>query len=796
MKILAAILTMLVMVLPSWSATVYPASTNGANVFTGTNTFTTKIIATNSTGGFIGNGGGLTNLMVTNINVVASLPDTNLLYIANSTVPNVDGLYAYYSSSNSWLNGAGTIWIVSDANVAGQGPGMAILNAAHNDLGADWLYAGLLSVGCGTLPVVTGIGADTWVDSGANPILGMTSVYGIGQFLSQAFTNVYNVKWFGARGVNDPTTVRDQQGIQSALWHAATNGGGLIQIPAGVYYLSVSNKLDLTAVDGTTTSFLTYAGPPITIRGDGRGNSILKCVNLGANATISPVLTFMNSTNVAIQDLTIDGNDWTRPPNYYAYMSNSTPSVTGAREGIRTVGGNDLSLDRVEITGAGMGVVMKSGASGNPGHFSIRDCKFSNLRNGVLEGGWGEFRDSQVIECGTYARDPVTTQNPLFKNAGYYGEFLMSHCSIVGPIVSVMLVTNAIPFVAPTETGVSTRTIVEYSEFHLTNAPYYLTNPICYMTNGAPWIPGDGWAHLTFPPYCSFTNFIVEWNGSFAFINNRVHELVGSWSPSPTPPNPDYPTVIAVRNLTAAVPGESVKIEGNYFRVPHVCKMANIIRFVFNNNQIRDWGLNFPMGEYCTFWNLDHPIICNNLFDQSDSGGMIFGFLGVAGNPVRNALISNNQILTECYDYGSGTNNLWVGNVIHGAFETWATRIYISGDTSAGNLPNGLAVTQNRFINNSMGTTGDAGTTGSQVAGPMRFMINTRSNIFMGNVVDAFAINTNTWGNLFMNNTVNYWREIRQANPNLLYFPADVRIGDTNTFIGNIDQNWTATAPP
>lgn len=794
MKILAAILTMLAMVLPSWSATVYPASTNGANVFTGTNTFTTKIIATNSTGGFIGNGWGLTNLMVTNINVVASLPDTNLLYIANSTVPNVDGLYAYYSSSNSWLNGAGTIWIVSDANVAGQGPGMAILNAAHNDLGADWLYAGLLSVGCGTLPVVTGIGADTWVDAGANPILGMTSVYGTNRVSSQAFTNLYNVKWFGARGVNDPTTVRDQQGIQSALWYAATNGGGLIQIPAGVYYVSVSNKLDLTAVDGTTTSFLTYAGPPITIRGDGRGNSILKCVNLGAGATISPVLTFMDSTNVAIQDLTIDGNDWTRPPNYFAYMSNSTPSVTGAREGIRTVGGNDLSMDRVEITGAGMGVVMKSGASGNPGHFSIRDCKFSNLRHGVLDGGWGEFRDSQIIECATYAKDPVATQNPIFKNAGYHGEFLMSHCSIVGPIVCVMLATNPVPFPVPTEIGVATRTIVELSEFHLTNAPYYLTNPICYLTNGARWVPGDGWAHLTFPPYCSFTNFIIDLFGSFSFINNRVYELVGNWSPATG--IPDYPTVISIGNIGGAQLGESVKVEGNYFRVPHVCKLCNIARMWLTGNQIRDWGQNFPMGAYCELWNLDHPIICNNLFDQSDNGDFVFGFNGIAGFPVRNALIGNNQILSECYDYSSGTNNLWVGNVIHGAFETWPTRIFILGDTSSGD-PTGQAVTQNRFLNNSMGISGDPGTgSGYQTGGPIRFMIYTRSNIFSGNVVDTFAVHTNTSGNLFQNNIVNAWHEIRAGNRNFAYFPANAIIGDTNTFSGNLNYNWTATAPP
>lgn len=188
MKILAAILTMLAMVLPSWSATVYPASTNGNNRFTGSNTFVGPLIATNLYSAFSGNGGGLTNLMITNLMVVAPVSDTNLLYIANSTVPNVDGLYTYFASSNSWLNGAGTVWIITNSNVAGQGSGMAILNAAHNDLGADWLYAGLVSVGCGTLPVVTGIGNDTWVDAAANPILGMTSVYGTDQVDSAVFT--------------------------------------------------------------------------------------------------------------------------------------------------------------------------------------------------------------------------------------------------------------------------------------------------------------------------------------------------------------------------------------------------------------------------------------------------------------------------------------------------------------------------------------------------------------------------------------------------------------------------------
>lgn len=108
---------MLAMVLPSWSATVYPASTNGANVFTGTNTFTTRIIATNSTGGFIGNGGGLTNLMLTNIVNVAALSDTNVLVFSGGDLSEITGPKVFYfrASPPSYTNSTGTEAIYPDA---------------------------------------------------------------------------------------------------------------------------------------------------------------------------------------------------------------------------------------------------------------------------------------------------------------------------------------------------------------------------------------------------------------------------------------------------------------------------------------------------------------------------------------------------------------------------------------------------------------------------------------------------------------------------------------------------------
>lgn len=58
MKTLASLILLVSMCLPSLAAVVYPASTNGNNVFTGTNTFATLVQ---------GNGAGLTNIPYDNI---------------------------------------------------------------------------------------------------------------------------------------------------------------------------------------------------------------------------------------------------------------------------------------------------------------------------------------------------------------------------------------------------------------------------------------------------------------------------------------------------------------------------------------------------------------------------------------------------------------------------------------------------------------------------------------------------------------------------------------------------------
>lgn len=110
MKLLAAILTMLAMVLPSWSATVYPASTNGNNRFTGSNTFVGPLIATNLNSAFAGNGGGLTNLMITNIVYGPLIADeTNHLYVSGSDDLTVDGTYAW--NGTSYTNGPAMVYI-------------------------------------------------------------------------------------------------------------------------------------------------------------------------------------------------------------------------------------------------------------------------------------------------------------------------------------------------------------------------------------------------------------------------------------------------------------------------------------------------------------------------------------------------------------------------------------------------------------------------------------------------------------------------------------------------------------
>ena len=109
--------------------------------------------------------------------------------------------------------------------------------------------------------------------------------------LSARGADVYNVKDFGA--LTDGTDA--STAINAAITYAAAQGGGTVFIPAGTYYINLSNS----AIKPSSN---------VTIRGAGRGATVLTCDD--TNTSPAAACIYNPSTAISefhIRDLTLQG---------------------------------------------------------------------------------------------------------------------------------------------------------------------------------------------------------------------------------------------------------------------------------------------------------------------------------------------------------------------------------------------------------------------------------------------------------------------------------------------------------
>ncbi len=121
--------------------------------------------------------------------------------------------------------------------------------------------------------------------------------------------------------------------IQSCLTACSAAGGGVVELPRGT--------ISVTGVGGNIAIAMTGLSN-VTLRGQGRGVTVLRL----ANTADSHVINIDGGTNLAVEDLTIDGNS-----------ANQTVSVHGLRIGTAGVAG--LTVQRVliqECFGYGIGL--------------------------------------------------------------------------------------------------------------------------------------------------------------------------------------------------------------------------------------------------------------------------------------------------------------------------------------------------------------------------------------------------------------------------------------------------------
>jgi hypothetical protein len=224
--------------------------------------------------------------------------------------------------------------------------------------------------------------------------------------LQQRLGTTINVKDFGAlgNGITDDTIP-----IQTAVNYLSGTGGGVLEFDRGVF---ITGPIYIT-------------GDNITIQGRGSSATIVKLrnslienqfgvFNFGISENINSIPTYVDTTNVGVQDLAIDGNK--------NFQLRATDSSAGVNNGINIGTVSRFLGARLVVENCdGVGVAFKG--SNLPYRFDqvLEDVDIkNNFYCGVTIEGGADNIPSQIILNRVQSRlNGVNKPNPNFTSCGF-----------------------------------------------------------------------------------------------------------------------------------------------------------------------------------------------------------------------------------------------------------------------------------------------------------------------------------------------------------------------------------------
>jgi len=182
--------------------------------------------------------------------------------------------------------------------------------------------------------------------------------------------------------------------LREAVLAANAISGSTVEVPAGVYRLSIPRlpRGDNAPGDGTNGNLV--VGVPMTLHGAGSANTIIDARPGAEGAGIDRVFSVTLSGNLAISDVTVSGG-----------------ATAGQGGGILVLGGSLAIQDAVATgnlaTGGGGGIAASSGA-----HTAITRCEIAGNTSGPMGSGGGiQNIQSELTVADSTIRDNTAIQS-------------------------------------------------------------------------------------------------------------------------------------------------------------------------------------------------------------------------------------------------------------------------------------------------------------------------------------------------------------------------------------------------
>lgn len=183
-----------------------------------------------------------------------------------------------------------------------------------------------LSTDATTVTILSDTGTDATIGGATAHTGGLSGTGGVAGVMTAADKTVianirvFNVLNYGAVSGGSGNAAANRAAFEAAIVAAAAVGGGLIYAPRGTYYISYGGSASVGGI---------RLRDNMTLAGDGIGNTVIKCADIGNNDLAGLVRTQSGvvNQNITVRDLTIDGNkaEQTGWANIICFFAGVTP---------------------------------------------------------------------------------------------------------------------------------------------------------------------------------------------------------------------------------------------------------------------------------------------------------------------------------------------------------------------------------------------------------------------------------------------------------------------------------------